>query len=432
MRFCWLGTLLFAGLTTLIASPAFSQDFEQEPVRYSQREPDNRLTRLAKAVESGAQDLAFDQKSGYLRSVLKALEVPESSQMLVFSKTSLQRSKISPRTPRAIYFSDDIYVGYAHAGDVLEVSIVDPKLGPVFYSLDQEVSSKPKFVRQNEQCLICHGSSATKNVPGYTVRSVYADAQGLPILSSGGFRIDHTNPLSQRWGGWYVTGTHGEQRHLGNLVSSGRSRPEEIDNSAGQNVTDLKDRFNTDNYLSPHSDLIALMVLEHQAEAHNLITQANFSTQSALHFDRALSRDLNEPMAGLRDSTKSRIKSVCEPLVEYLLFCNEAPLTDKLAGTSSFAADFERLGPRDKQQRSLRDFDLSRRLFKYPCSYLLYSPSVEALPEPAKEYVFRRLREVLTNRDVNEKFAHLSAEDRAAIHEILTDTLPAYATRAGN
>jgi hypothetical protein len=421
-----LGLLLLPVIAQVVAQ---GQDFEQEPIKYSQREANDRVSRLAEQIASGKAELPFDEKFGYLPAVLKALNVPVSSQMLVFSKTSLQRNKISPRTPRAIYFSDDAYVGYAHAGNVLEVSVVDPDLGAVFYSLDQEPSNSPRFIRQNEQCLICHGSSSTKNVPGYTVRSVYSDASGLPLLASGSHRINHTSPLEQRWGGWYVTGTHGEQKHLGNLIASGRSRPEEVDNSAGHNVTELKGRFDTANYPTPHSDLIALMVLEHQTEAHNLITQANFSTQSALHFDRALRRDLNEPSNELRDSTKSRIRSVCEPLVEYLLFADEAPLTHELKGTSDYATDFEKLGPRDAKGRSLRDFDLKKRMFKYPCSYLVYSESIAALPTPARDYVFRRLREILTGEDKSGEFQHLTAADRRAIHEILNDTLPLYATR---
>ncbi|QDU27441.1 hypothetical protein ETAA8_25290 [Anatilimnocola aggregata] len=405
-------------------SYARAQEYEREPIEYGKREPANQVSRLAAEVQGGKRKLKFDEKFGYLPDLLRALEVPQSSQMLVFSKTSLQRNRITPRTPRAIYFNDDVYVGYCHEGDAIEVSVADPQLGAVFYTLDQTPEARPVLVRQQEQCLICHGSPNTRNIPGHVVRSVYSDAGGLPILASGTFRIDHTSPLKQRWGGWYVTGTHGEQTHLGNLIVRGQSRPEEVDNAAGHNVTELKDRFDTDNYLTPHSDLIALMVLEHQADCHNYITQANFTTQQALYFDRALKRDLKEESPELRDSTKSRIKSGCEPLVEYLLFSEEAPLTHALKGTTSFADEFEKQGPRDKQGRSLRDFDLSRRMFKYPCSYLIYSPSFAALPAEAKKYVYRRLNEVLSGEDPSEKFAHLTAADRRAVLEILKETHP--------
>ncbi len=420
----WGTTAVVVVALSLLSAAA--QEFEREPIQYSKRQPTDRVARLAAELRSGRQTLKYDEEFGYLPALLAALEVPQSSQMLVFSKTSMQRQRIAPRTPRALYFNDDTYVGFCQDGEVLELSTVDNDLGAVFYTLAQEPAAKPLFVRQTDNCLICHGSSSTRGVPGHVVRSVYSDAQGLPILSSGSHRTDHTSPFEQRWGGWYVTGTHGDQKHLGNLIIRGRSRPEEVDNAAGQNVSDLSPWLETSGYLTPHSDLVALLVLEHQTTAHNYITQANFSTQQSLYFDKALSRDLGENSAELRASTKSRIASGCEPLVEYMLYCEEAPLTSRVAGTSEFAAEFVRAGQRDKQGRSLREFDLTRRMFKYPCSYLIYSPSLLALPKEAKAYLFRRLEEVLSGQDQSEKFQHLSAADRAAIREILQATHPEF------
>jgi hypothetical protein len=272
--------------------------------------------------------------------------------------------------------------------------------------------------------LICHGSSQTKEVPGHVVRSVFADASGLPILSSGTYRVDQTTPLEKRWGGWYVTGTHGAQKHLGNLIATGRIDRDEVDNSAGLNQTCLDERFDTAKYLTPHSDIAALMVLEHQADAHNYLTRANFLTRQAMHYQQSLNRELHEPADRIWDSTKSRIKSAGEPLVEYLLFSGEARLTAPIRGTSGFAKEIVQRGPRDRHGRSLRELDLQTRLFKYPCSYLVYSSSFAALPHEVKDYVFRRMHEVLTGQDQSDKFAHLSATDRAAIREILEDTLP--------
>jgi hypothetical protein len=276
--------------------------------------------------------------------------------------------------------------------------------------------------------LICHGSSQTKDIPGHVVRSVFADASGLPVLSSGTFRVDQTTPLENRWGGWYVTGTHGDQKHLGNLVVPGRVARDDLDNSAGLNQTCLDGRFDTSKYLTPHSDIVALMVLEHQADAHNYLTRASFLTRQAMHYQQTLNRELNEPAERMWDSTKSRIKSAGEPLVEYLLFCDEAKLSARIDGTSGFAAEFAGRGSRDGQGRSLRDFDLNTRLFKYPCSYLVYSPSFAALPCQVKDYVVGRMHEVLDGKDKSDKFAHLSDADRQAIDEILTETLPCWTT----
>jgi hypothetical protein len=413
-------------LALMLGRPAPGDEFEREPIRYSQRSGDNRVTRLMSELQDGKKSLARDAEFGYLPGVLKELAIPQSSQTLVFSKTSLQRQRIAPATPRALYFSDDTYVGYCQDGDVVEIATVDNQLGAMFYTIDQ-TNQTPRITRQTDNCLICHGSSSTKSVPGFVVRSVYSDPAGYPILSSGTYRTDHTSPFNQRWGGWYVNGTHGNQKHLGNLVVRGKEEPEQVDNSAGQNVTDLSKFFETGKYLTPHSDIVALMVLEHQADAHNLITAANFATRQALHYEQTLNRELGKPAEEHWDSTRSRIKSACEPLVQYLLFSGETPLTSEVRGTSPFAAEFQEHGSRDKQGRSLRELDLRKRMFKYPCSYLVYSPSFTALPKDAKDYVFRRLREVLAGKDTGDAFRHLTAADRQAIHEILTETLPGFA-----
>jgi hypothetical protein len=415
-----------AAMMIAAASAAMTraQEFEQEPIRYSQSAPENRVSRLIDQLKAGDAKLARDDVFGYLPALLTALDIPQSSQTLVFSKTSFQRNRIGPKTPRALYFNDDVYVGYCQAGDVLEISAVDAKLGAVFYTLDQDAAYTPRFRRQTDNCLICHGSSQTKEVPGHVIRSVFADASGLPVLSAGTYRVDQTTPLARRWGGWYVTGTHGDQKHLGNFVARERIDRDEVDNSAGLNQTCLDHRFDTSKYLTPHSDIVALLVLEHQTDAQNYLARASFLTRQATHYQQSLNRELHEPADRIWDSTKSRIKSAGEPLVEYLLFRGEAELTAPIEGTSSFAADFFSRGPRDSQGRSLRDFDLKTRLFRYPCSYLVYSESFTSLPSEVKEYVVRRLREILTGADQSKKFEHLSAADRAAILEILSQTHP--------
>ena len=416
-------TLAIAAAHLLSSHPCAAQDFEQEPIAYSKAKPNDRVARFIEQLESGEKKLGYDEQLGYLRSLLAELEVPESSQTLVFSKTSLQRQRISPRTPRALYFNDDTYVGYCQDGEVLEIASVDPQLGAVFYAIDQTDDSQARIVRETDNCLICHGSSQTKNVPGFVIRSLYVNRTGLPLLAEGTHRIDQTSPIEQRWGGWYVTGKHGTQKHLGNLVVETRQVPRDLDLSPNMNLIDLGDRFDKSEYLTPHSDIVALMVLEHQADMHNRITAANYGVRQAMHYQEALNRELKQPEDQLWDSTKSRIKSVCEPLVEYLLFSEEAKLTAKMEGTSAFSEEFAERGPRDKKGRSLRDFDLENRLFKHPCSYLIYSEHFQQLPGQAKEYVYRRLHEVLTGEDKTKPFEHLTAEDRTAIREILLETV---------
>ena len=252
---------------------AAAADLDASPIRVSTAAHRNAITRLEQESKSKKVELKWDDEHGYLPSLLKALGVPVSSQVLVFSKTSLQRSRIGPKSPRAIYFNDDASVGYCRHGDVLEVAAGDPGLGMVFYTLDQRAECQVRFSRQTESCLICHGSSGNQGYPGHLVRSVSPDSQGELVLSRGTKRIDHTTPFADRWGGWYVTGTSGKQSHQGNQIVGGWDWADKSHPPAGENVVDLNPYFTAANYLSPHSDLVALMVLEHQCELFNRLTR---------------------------------------------------------------------------------------------------------------------------------------------------------------
>lgn len=416
-------TLLGAPLPALALGLAQSMhDADSEVINYSKTPPQDPIAQLQQQIDRGQVRLTHNGKNGYLESVLKQLKIPVSSQILVFSKTSFQRDQITPRTPRAIYFNDRTYVGWVQNGQVIEVSSVDPQLGAVFYTLRQEKSEKPKFLRQTDECLQCHDSPLTRGVPGHIMRSVYPDAQGQPVLAAGTFLTTDQSSLKERWGGWYVTGTHGAQQHMGNLTVKDAAHAARLDLSRGANVTDLRRRVDLTPYLTHHSDIVALMVAEHQTHVQNLITRANYETRLALHYEQTLNKELGRPVDARLDSTLSRIRSVGERLVQALLFVKEAPLTAPIRGTSGFAEQFAAQGPRDRQNRSLRELDLKRRLFRYPCSYLLYSDAFAGLPDLAKDYLFRRLWEVLSGQDASADFAHLSSADKKAILDILLDT----------
>ena len=412
------------------AIPARADDLNLPPIQYEKATPENALSRLQHDLATQKLKLTHQEEGGYLKSALAALRVPISSQVFVFSKTSLQRGRIAPKTPRAIYFNDDVYVGFCLRGDVVEVSVADPALGTVFYTLDQEPVERPRFTRQTESCLICHGSSSTRGIPGHLMRSVHPDRTGEPILGSGTSRTDDTSPLDERWGGWYVTGRMGKMEHKGNRTYRNRRDYDDPENPVEtQNITDLKPFFTTGAYLSPHSDLVALMVLGHQVTVHNRIARAALETRSAIYYQDELNVALKEPRTTKYDSVKSRIGSVGDDLVKGLLFSEGAVLTDRVEGTTSFAKDFAARGPFDKLGRSLRQFDLTTRLFKYPCSYLIYSESFDKMPAEVRDYVLRRLFDVLKGTNSDKAFSHLTASDRKAILEILRDTkpnLPAY------
>jgi hypothetical protein len=354
-------------------------------------------TRLAR----GEVRLQFDPRYGYLRSVLAELEISVASQSLVFSKTSLQTDFISPTTPRALYFNDDVYVGWVPDAPMLEIISIDPKYGTIFYVLDQAESKSPAFRRLSFPCMSCHGPSRD-DVPSplLLVMSVAPDAAGDPI---GDFElISDRTPPAERWGGWYVSARAGAA-HLGNrVIAGGVARTLENPSSPSTSV-------NTSRYLTPHSDIVALTVLSHQVEVHNRMSEASLQT-------RVLA-------AG---SAADRIADAVEPLVRALLFSGAAPFSGSLQGTSEFAQQFSAKGRKDRRGRSLKDLDLERRLLRYPLSYLIYSESFDGMPAIARNYVYRRLREILSGKDRTKEYQHLSATDRSALLEILSQTKPEF------
>ena len=402
-------------LIIVISASALAQQIPSDPV-----------ARLQEKLNRGDIKLEFNAKNGYLEAVLKALDIPVSSQTLVFSKTSLQLDRIGPWAPRALYFNDDVYVGAVLDGPILEFASVDPGTGGVFYTMTQKQGAEPEFDRQGTTCLLCHNSSSTGGVPGFLVRSIYPDRHGSAIASVGQDIATDQTPLKERWGGWYMSGTHSEPQSLGNWkspmltneISSVKTYLSRLNVTSESPSTDLKSRFNVDSYLSPYSDVVALMVLTHQTNLHNLILATNQRARKAGYHGSVDERD--------SESVNSVGRAV-EPLVRAMFFVNEAPLTGPMKGASEFASEFEDRGPRDRKNRSLRDFDLTRRLFRYPLSYLVYSDSFNALPEAARKYAYRRFREVLTGEDQRPEFAHLSASNRQAILEILIETKPDFA-----
>lgn len=394
--------------------------FSEEPINYraDARDP---VALLQKRIDSGEVKLAYEPKHGYLKSVLDELAIPVDTQTLVFSKTSFQYRKISPEYPRALYFNDDVYIGQVHDGKVIEAVSFDPVQGAMFYILDEHEAQHPVFERAELDCTQCHVAAGTRNVPGVLLRSIYSTHTGTQATPSQSFTTGQESPMSERWGGWYVTGTYGAQRHMGNVFVEDRDNPEQLDRDAGANLTDLSKKFDTSLLLSPKSDVVAHLVLAHQTQMHNLITLTNYQTRIALY-------KAHLPADAKPDSIPAEVRALyekpAEQLVQYLLFANEAALTDRVKGDSGFTEEFAARGPRDPKGRSLRDFDLRTRIFKYPCSYLIYNPAFDSLPAQAKEFVYHRLFEILTGHDQSPAYARLDGVTRRAIYEILLATKP--------
>lgn len=412
-----LGLVVSFGLATIAVGEDFqgaghSLPYEDAPIRYAESELTDPVAKLQKKIDSGEVELKWDEQFGYLPSVLDELHVPRSTQALVFSKTSLQRTRISPENPRALYYNDDVYIGYIPGSPLMEVSAVDPKLGGTFYSLEQEKVRKPKFTRETD-CLRCHGSARSLGVPGHILRSIGTDDTGELDPKTEAADVDQCMPMAERWAGYYITGHHGSQLHRGNLIGPAAfARQAKEPNYLG-NITDLSPFFDVSRYPAKGSDLCALMVLEHQTHMHNYITRLNFETQIMMQTYGHI-RYLRHQVNGF---------------LRYMLFTEEAPLTEPVVGDSTFVSDFSNQGSRDGQGRSLRDLDMRTRMFKYPCSYLIYSEAFDALPEVMRDHLLQRLFDILTDKDPDPQFARIAETDKQAILEILRATkpnLPAY------
>ncbi len=385
-------------------------------IQYGSVSAEDPVAKLGKQLEAGTVKLDYSAKDGYLPSLLKHLGINPDSQMLVFSKTSFQAPKISPKRPRALYFNDSAAVGFVPDGDVLELISIDPRQGVMFYTLDRDKTDKPSFLRRNDQCVSCHLIPNTLNVPGLMVTSVIPSSDGSPRFPGAAVVVDSRTPLDERWGGWYVTGTSGSLVHRGNAIAPHPDQPSVLDTVGKQNLASLAGRVDTSGYLEGSSDLIALMTLEHQTRIVNLLTRLGWETRIAIQ-------------EGKLEESRERLDFVVGEVVSYMLFANEARILEPIAGVSTFAETFPERGPRDKQGRSLRDFDLKTRLFRHPLSYMIYSPVFDALPEIAKRQVYRRIYDVLTGNDASAEFKRLTTEDRREILEIVRETkagLPKY------
>jgi hypothetical protein len=415
LAFC---LFVLAGIRAVDAQRAgtFMGSAEDPAIRYSTAALNNVVADVNRKLEAGELQFTFDSRSGFLPSALEALKLPVDSQLLVFSRLSLQGKRIGEQNPRALFFNDRVALGWVRGGDVLEVAAHDETAGVVFYTLDQRADAPPLFKRAFV-CLGCHVTGNTLNVPGLlmfsTTRPEPSQFSGLPR------HIDHSDALAKRFGGWFVTGSTGSAHHMGNDAAA-------LDGRASRELSSVEGLFDADGYRALSSDVVAHLVLTHQAGMTNLLTRAAWEA-------RAADPSLHPPSTstpGQEASVAVMMAGIATEVVDYLLFIDEAKLTDRVRGGSGFAERFSSSGPRDRKGRSLYELDLNRRLMKYPCSYLIYSPAFDALPPAAKDPIYRRLWKVLSGQEQDPRYrSALSHTDRQAIVEILRDTkkdLPPY------
>ncbi|MEM9015408.1 MAG: hypothetical protein AAGC68_00245 [Verrucomicrobiota bacterium] len=406
---------------------AFEPLYERAPIHYHDTEPNTKVTRWF-ATEEARIALSSGTDQDTLGALLKGLDVPVESQILVYSKTSAQNSRISPKTPRAIYFSDDVYIGWVQGGEI-EVASFDEKLGMVFHLVrlsQRGETGMPSLVRERS-CLNCHAGSSNRNFPGVMVRSVYAGPTGQPLFQAGTFHTRHDSPIGERWGGWYVTGVVDEETHLGNCIAEGglRSDTVELVKLSEEPVEALDDFFETGPYLNGgRSDVVALMILEHQVGVHNKLVEANITTRVTLHRDRELKQAFGEPFDGPLSETNQRILDhLADDVLEGMLYADEFALPGGVQGGPEFAAAFSRAERKSSAGRSLRDLRLYERIMKYRCSHLIYSEAFDHLPQEIRSLILTKLHGVLTSASEHPDFVHLSDSERDHIHLIVSETV---------
>jgi len=406
--------LLAFGLTLAPAVQAqFRYDSEYPVIGYGKTAPQDRFSQTMQELAESGTTLPHDADGrGYLDAVLQALDIDPSSQVLVWSKTSLKQRFIQPSNPRSLFFNDEVYVGFVPGSSTLEIGAMDPVLGPVFFDFAQNPEAPQPFKQETTRCLRCHDtySMTGGGVPRFMLQSVLAGTDGSIVSHEISEVTDTSTPFSLRFGGWYVTGTHGEMQSMANYIINSGSMISTPDFTQTGNKTTLDEYVNLDAYLRPTSDIVALLVLEHQVEVQNAITRLNYDSRMLL--------DKN-PQAGAAE-----LDPLVRPLLDSLFMAHEAPLTDKVEGTSGFREYFEQQGPRDAEGRSLRELDLESRTFRLPLSYLIYSDAIKALPDPVRTRLFAQVRAVLQQENAAVDYPHLNADQRSAIVAILQETMP--------
>lgn len=387
--------------------------WDTAPVFYSETHPNDSIAKLAADLSTGAREIEGGTDQEKLRFVLNLLGIPIESQILVYSKTSHQNALINPKNPRCLFYNENAYVGFVPGG-AIEIAIHDVTLGTVFYLIDLNQNDRSQVIsRDTSTCLSCHASGRTESVPGVLVRSVRPDTNGHLLLHLGTELIDSTSSINVRWGGYYVTG-HSSLPHLGNRVFDESGKPSD----APTELRTLTGTIDTSRYLRDTSDIVSLMVLEHQCRMHNLLVAASMEYRRSQWFQQSLGAGNGS------DRLPKLAESLATKITDAMLFKDEAPMGDAgVDGDPLFQDTFGKRFPKSKDGISLADFQLSSRIFKHRCSYMIYSQVFDSLPAAVKSAVFVRLRAALEGgRD----FPDIKASERKKIVRILEETAPGY------
>jgi hypothetical protein len=343
---------------------------------------------------------------------LQALDIDASSQVLVFSKSSLKQRFITPANPRALYFNDDVYVGFVPGSRSLEIAAMDPQQGAVFFDLDNTQATPLTYKQETSRCLRCHDSYSLTGggVPRFLLSSEIAGPDGAIVSHELSEITDVTTPLERRFGGWYVSGLSGNQIHLGNLIVRDPSQLAQRPWQGVLNQQTLTAFADLAAYPRATSDIVALLVLQHQVDFQNRLIRLNFDSRQRLASDPAPS--------------EADLQALLKPVLAALFMADEAPLAATVTGNSGYQQWFEQQGPRAADGRSLRELDLATRTFKHRLSFQIYSRAVDALAEPVKALLFADIRAVLAGNETLLPGLGLSTAERSTLGAILRDTKP--------
>ena len=401
----WLAIICVLVVPHATAQPAFDE-IDESPHFYHQRRPKDRFTQLRNKLDSGEIPLDRSSEKAFVVSLLKALDIPVCSQMLVFSTTSLQLSLISPANPRALYFNEDVYLGYVPGGRV-EIVSIDPELGGIFYMFDIAIGGVALSIERSERCMRCHVGEDTGHVPGLVIKSVVPGPGGGSLTAYRIAQTGHGIPLAERFGGWHVTGAGVFTNHLGNFTGElAAGRLTKIPNPPGE-------QFRFEKYPATTSDLLPQLLHEHQAGFVNRMVGAAYRARTAQHISKGQ----------LTPAQTAELDAQARIITRYLLFADETPLpAGGVAGETEYKEAFRNNRHMTVDGFSLKDFDLETRLFKHRCSYMIYSPVFTGLPSAMKQRVYQALREALNTEQA--EFSYLPAAEKRAIRHILKATLP--------
>jgi hypothetical protein len=414
-----LSISLPAGEPLTLAAPV-TYDRSYPAIAYSAKAGGNDVAALLDKLSKGEIALEYKEPRGYLDALLAALDISPTSQVLVFSKTSLQAPFISSKTPRAIYFNDDTYVAWVQGSEHMEAMAIDSRRGPVFFSVHNMPGKPLAFERESLRCMACHDSARMREGGFPRVLLLSSPVEGFvnPPQRMQPAEVTHSMAIEDRWGGWFVTGSLGSQLHVGNMpLAYGAPDPLVRGINNRSNLDRLSGYMDATPYLTDKSDIVALLTLEHQVTVHNLMARAGYEAS------RFREVQAKSHWQDLPAQQQGALRPFLDALVTAMTFQDERKLLGRIKGGAGFDTQFAAIGPRDGKGRSLREFELRHRTFRYPLSYLVYSKQFDGLPASVRDYVYRQFAAQFGAPSAD---ADLDAYRRAAL-EILAETKPEFA-----